>query len=214
MSEIILAIVEDDPIVKESLHQFFEAAPLINFTATYLSVEDFLEHLDQELNTGINMVLLDIQLPGMSGLEGIAPIKSKLPNADIVMFTTYEEEEKIFDALCKGAISYISKRTSLAKLLDALLIIGRGGSYMSPSIARKVVQYFIPKKEVVKESVKLTTRQVEIVDSIVDGLSYKMVAEKLGISIETVRDHIKKIYKLLHINSKGELIRKKLEGDI
>ncbi len=173
----------------------------------------FMDAFERFKTEEVGMVLLDIGLPGMSGLEGIKKIKAKFPEADIVMFTSFEEEEKIFKALCSGACSYITKRTSLMKLTEALFTIHRGGSYMSPSIARKVVQYFAPKPKTANKSM-LTDRQREIVDNIVAGLSYKMVANKLSISIETVRDHIKKIYRALHINSKAELIKRSLDGNI
>ncbi len=213
MEQIDLAIVEDDPVIKESLETLFEMNRAIQLKNVAGSVEDFIAVFDKFKSDDIGMVLLDIGLPGMSGLKGISIIKEKFPNADIVMFTTFEEEEKIFEALCKGATSYISKRTSLMKLTEALFTIKRGGSYMSPSIARKVVQFFAPKPKVESSSL-LTSRQLEIVDKIVEGLSYKMVADNLSISIETVRYHIKKIYKLLHINSKGELIKKSLDGEL
>ncbi len=215
MSETMqLAIVEDDPVVMESLQTYFEFNRAINVVLSATSVEAFWENVDQLPNAKIDIILLDIGLPGQSGLEAIAKIKMRFEAVDIVMFTTYEEEEKIFKALCDGACSYITKRTSLSKLQEALYIIHRGGSYMSPSIARKVVQHFVPKKTVVKQEGNLTVRQLEIVEGIVEGLSYKMVADKLGIGIETVRDHIKKIYKSLHVHSKAELIKKKLDGKI
>ena len=213
MEQINLAIVEDDPIIKESLETLFESNRAVALQSSCTSVESFMERFDNFKDTDINMVLLDVGLPGMSGIDGILKIKEKFPEADIVMFTTFEEEEKIFKALCNGACSYISKRTSLARLTEALFIIHRGGSYMSPTIARKVVQHFAP-KPVEKEKTILTNRQLEIVDNIVEGLSYKMVADKLSISIETVRDHIKKIYRTLHINSKAELIKRSLDGGL
>ncbi len=213
MEQINLAIVEDDPVIKESLESLFQMNKAINLKSSVTSVESFRDNFDNFKPTDVNMVLLDVGLPGMSGIEGIPIVKKKFPDADVVMFTTYEEEEKIFNALCNGACSYITKRTSLSKLTEALFTVYRGGSYMSPSIARKVVQHFSPKPKIVKETM-LTQRQQEIVDSIVEGLSYKMVADKLSISIDTVRDHIKKIYRMLHINSKGELIRRSLDGSI
>ena len=148
----------------------------------------------------------------MSGLEGIRHIRQKLPEADIVMLTTFEEDKNIFKALCAGACSYISKRTSLMKIQEALFIINRGGSYMSPSIARKIAKHFMPKAP--KEKDLLTPRQIQIVDGLVEGLSYKLIADKLSISIDTVRDHIKRIYRTLEVNSKAEVIRKSLNGDI
>jgi len=213
MEQINLAVVEDDPVIRESLETLFEMNRAVDLKIAAGSVELFMASFERFKSNDVGMVLLDIGLPGMSGLDGIKKIKEKFPEADIVMFTTFEEEEKIFKALCNGACSYITKRTSLMKLTEALFTIHRGGSYMSPSIARKVVQYFAPKPKSKNDSV-LTDRQKQIVENIVDGLSYKMVADKLSISIETVRDHIKKIYRTLHINSKAELIRKSLDGDI
>jgi DNA-binding NarL/FixJ family response regulator len=120
------------------------------------------------------------------------------------MLTTFEDNEKIFAALCAGAVSYLSKQSSLASIYDCISTVASGGSYMSPGIARKVIQHFTPTTKTINP---LTTRQQEIVSAIVDGLSYKMVGDKLGISLDTVRTHIMQIYRELNINSKGELIK-------
>ena len=206
MEKIHLAIVEDDILIKESLEHYLGENKIIKITFIANSVEDFLKTLDVSREPKVDVVLLDIGLPGISGLEGIRPIKEKLPKANIIMLTTYEEDEKIFKALCGGAVSYISKRTPLTKIEEAIITIYRGGSYMSPSIARKVINYFAPKQE--KEESMLTLRQEQIVQGIMDGLSYKLIAERYMISIDTVRDHIKKIYIILNIHSKAELIKK------
>ncbi|MCB0464365.1 MAG: response regulator transcription factor [Aequorivita sp.] len=206
MEKIHLAIVEDDILIKESLERYLGENKIIKITFIANSVEDFLKTLDVSREPKVDVVLLDIGLPGISGLEGIRPIKEKLPKANIIMLTTYEEDEKIFKALCGGAVSYISKRTPLTKIEEAIITIYRGGSYMSPSIARKVINYFAPKQE--KEESMLTLRQEQIVQGIMDGLSYKLIAERYMISIDTVRDHIKKIYIILNIHSKAELIKK------
>ncbi len=211
MEIIKLAFVEDDLIVHESLLTLFSYNKAFEVVLAAKSVEELLQGISKNGIINLDIVLMDIGLPGKSGLEGIIPLKEKLPGVDVVMFTTYEEEDKIFTALCNGASSYISKRSSLAELVAALFIVYRGGSYMSPSIARKVIQHFAPKKK--KESI-LTDRQKEIVKNIVEGLSYQEVADRLFISIETVRSHIKRIYKVLHINGKAELIRKSIQGDI
>ena len=211
MDEIRLAIIEDDPIIRESLEVFLGANNAIEIVFIAESVEDFLNALKVTRKPKVDLLLLDIGLPGISGLEGIKPIKRKLPEMEIIMLTTYEEEEKIFKALCAGAVSYLSKRTPLPTIQEALFTIHRGGSYMSPSIARKVVTYFSPKQ---KNKEELTSRQLQIVQAVVDGLSYKMIADKLMISLDTVRDHIKKIYKTLQINSKSELVKKALDNDI
>lgn len=211
MESVNLAIIEDDPVVRESLESYLGNNPSIQLEYIADSVEVFINALRIARNPRVDVLILDIGLPGISGLEGIRPIKRLLPDVDIIMLTTYEEDDKIFKALCAGAVSYLTKRTSLVKIQEAIFTIHRGGSYMSPSIARKVVEYFTPKEK--KES-PLTSRQQQIVSGIVDGLSYKMIAEKHMISLDTVRDHIKKIYKILQINSKGELIRKSMDGEI
>ncbi len=209
MKPIPLAIVEDDPIIRESLRTFLGGDPQFDLLYTAVSIEDFLQALETDSRIVPSIILLDIQLPGMSGIEGIPSIKKLRPGVDVIMLTTFEESEKIFAALCAGACSYLSKRVSLVTIRDALLTVHRGGSYMSPSIARKVVEHFAPVPK--KEDGPLTSRQQEIVDCIVNGLSYKMTADKLGISLDTVRTHIKNIYQALEINSKGELIRRSLD---
>ena len=211
-STIQLGIVEDQPLIMENLSMFMDLQPDVEVILKSNSVEDFLKELlfHQQINT----VLLDIKLPGMTGIQGIQYIREKLPNADIIMLTAFEDTDHIFDALCAGAVSYISKRTPMVQVKDALFTVHRGGSYMSPSIARKVIGHFKPKKKAKNPDTALTPRQEEIVQGLVDGLSYKLIADKFDISIETVRDHIKKIYRKLEVNSKAEVIRKKLEGDI
>lgn len=208
--KINLAIIEDDILIKESLESYLGDNLTIDIKFIASSVEDFLNAINVSRSPEVDVMLLDVGLPGMSGLEGISHIKKLLPKTNIIMLTTYEEDEKIFKALCAGAVSYISKRTPLTKIEEAITTIYHGGSYMSPSIARKVINYFGPSKKQ-NEMASLTTRQQQIVQCVVDGLSYKMIADKLMISIDTVRDHIKKIYRLLNINSKAELIKKSYE---
>ncbi len=209
MKSIALAIVEDDPIVRDSLRTFLGDDPQFDLQYAAASMEDFLHTLRNDPRVSPAIILLDIQLPGISGIEGIPGIKKNLPNVDIIMLTTFEESDQIFAALCAGACSYLSKRVSLLTIRDTILTVSRGGSYMSPSIARKVAEHFMPKPR--KDAGLLTPRQQEIVTCIVDGLSYKMTADRLDISLDTVRTHIKHIYQSLEINSKGELIRKTLD---
>ncbi len=213
METITLAIVEDDPVVRESLQTFFGGNPQFEVLTVASSVETFLQKLDAEAQPLPEILLLDIQLPGMSGIEGIPGIRERLPDANIIMLTTFEDSEKIFAALCAGACSYLTKQTSLLKIREAVLNVSRGGSYMSPSIARKVVEYFSPKPKK-QANTTLTDRQMDIVQGIVDGLSYKMIAARLDISIDTVRSHIMHIYRALNINSKGELIKRVVNGEL
>jgi DNA-binding NarL/FixJ family response regulator len=213
MENIHLAIIEDDTIIRESLESYLSNHPALQFSVVASSVEDFLEKAEKPaFLPKIDLMLLDIGLPGMSGIEGIRHIRKKYPDTDIVMLTTFEEDDKIFKSLCSGACSYITKRTPLPTIQDAIFTIHRGGSFMSPSIARKVVQHFMPKQRLEEDI--LSPRQQQIVEGLVDGLSYKLIADKLSISIDTVRDHIKNIYRILEVNSKAEVIRKSLEGKI
>lgn len=209
---IALGIIEDEPIVRESLVTFITAQANLEVACEVGSLEAFQELYESGYNKAPDILLLDIGLPGISGIEGIRIIKKIVPDTDIIMLTTYEESEMIFKALCAGACSYLSKRSSLTQIMEAVTVVFQGGSYMSPSIARKVVQYFSPSEYSKKEL--LTPRQQQIVSGLVEGLSYKMIADKYIISIETVRDHIKKIYKKLQINSKAELIKLSIDGDI
>lgn len=212
MSNVSLAIIEDEPIVRESLVTFLSKRPNFEVVCEVNSVENFQKFYEDGYEKVPNILLLDIGLPGISGIEGIREIKKTIPDLDIIMLTTYEESDKIFKALCAGACSYLSKRSSLTQIFEAISVVSQGGSYMSPAIARQVIQYFNPAESSKKEL--LTPRQQQIVSGLVDGLSYKMIADKYLISIETVRDHIKKIYKKLQINSKAELIKLSVDGEI
>lgn len=205
---ITIGIVEDENSVRENLQIFLDAQPNMEVLITAASVEDFLE-MKEEVKE-INTLLLDIRLPGMSGLEGIRPIKQLSPDLNILILSAYDDSDRIFKALCAGAVSYISKRSELSKIKEAIEAVDKGGAYMSPSIARKVITHFTPKPK----TDLLTPRQSQIVQGLVDGLSYKLIADKYLISVETVRDHIKKIYKKLHVNSKAEVIKKKMDGEI
>ncbi len=212
MGTVAVGIVEDEPIVRESLVTFFNDQFNVEVVCQVNSLEAFQTMYEDGRNQAPDVLLLDIGLPGISGLEGLRIIKKIVPDTDVIMLTTYEESETIFKALCAGACSYLSKRSSLSQILEAVTVVSQGGSYMSPSIARKVVKYFSPSDHSKKEL--LTPRQQQIVSGLVEGLSYKMIADKYIISIETVRDHIKKIYKKLQINSKAELIKLSIDGDL
>lgn len=207
--QIQLGIIEDEPLVMESLKGLFATRPELMVAATSETVEAFLE---MEMMDDPQVILLDIHLrEGMNGLSGIPLLKKKFPRVEIIMLTTFEDPDRIFRALCAGATAYLTKRAPFSTILEAITTVQQGGSYMSPTIARKVVEHFAPKKNADET---LSPRQQQIVDGIVEGLSYKMIASKLMVSTETVKDHIKNIYRKLQINSKGELIRMKLNGEI
>jgi len=205
-----IGLIEDDLSIRESVALYLKAKTNFEICLEADSIKEFQKKAKRL--SELDIMLLDIGLPEISGIEGIPIIKSFYPNIDIIMLTTYEENEKIFSALCAGACSYISKRRSLAQITDGVNIVANGGSYMSPSIARKISEHFNAQSKKVK--IKLTERQNEIVQLVADGKSYKQIAESCFISLNTVRSHLKKIYAQLDINNKVDLIRKLNDGEI
>ncbi len=208
---INIAIVEDDPFVRESLKEFIDDQPDMVCTAARDSVESFLHQLNK--NNVPDVILMDIGLPGMSGISGIKLVKERFPEVNILMLTVYNDSYRIFQSLCAGASGYLLKNTPFPEIREAIEIVSRGEACMSPQIARKVVDFFQADKKQEKDS-PLTQKEKEIVLCLVDGLSYKMIADKQCVSLETVRSHIKKIYKKLQVHSKAEVIKKSLDGEI
>ena len=208
---ISVAIVEDDEVIREGVMEYLDSQENMFCSAAKSSVEHFLAVLNDE--TVPDVILMDIGLPGMSGISGMKLINERYPVVSIIMFTVYIDSHKIFDSLCAGASGYLLKNTSFPEMKHAIEIIHAGGSMMSPPIARKVMEHFHAgrKRQV---SSPLTDKEKEIVQGLVDGLSYKMIADSASISIETVRSHIKNIYKKLHVHSKADVIRKSLSGEI
>ena len=157
---------------------------------------------------------MDIGLPGMSGINGVKIIKEKYPDAEIIMLTVFNNANKIFQSLCAGASGYLLKTSTLSEIVSCIEQTVNGGALMSPLIARKVVEHFHPKKTKKDKDSVLSDREKEVVIGLTEGLSYKMLADRLNISIETVRNHIKHIYKKLHVHCKTEVISKSFKGEI
>jgi DNA-binding NarL/FixJ family response regulator len=199
---IKVLIIEDDIIIRRNVVNFLSSQEYINVCGEFSSIEDFNASV-HEKKISPDVVLLDIVLPGLSGIEGIRFIKNSYPTTLILMFSVMDDGFSIFRSLCEGAIGYITKEFTMESLRNALIDVYEGRGSMSPSIARKVAEYFHPKK---KLSESLTPREVDIVNGIIEGLSYKLLASKLEISIDTVRKHIKNIYRKLQINSKSQLM--------
>ena len=208
---ISVAIVEDDQEIRTVIEQYLNRREDFECLFACGSVEEFLEELSSENQP--DQVLMDIGLPGMSGISGIRLIKERYPEIDVVMLTVYQDAHKIFDSLRAGASGYLLKNTPLREIGESLKLLHEGGAPMSPQIARKVIEFFSGTGASAPGS-PLSPREKEIVIGLVDGLSYKMIADRMTISPETVRFHIKNIYKKLHVHSKAEVIAKSLRGEI
>ena len=206
-----LALVEDDPEVRELLHAYLCHQPELECVIQADSVESLLAQL-AEVRALPQVVLLDVQLPGLSGIEALPLIKQRLPEADVLMHTVFDDTDRIYQALCQGATGYVLKNTPLADIKAAILEVARGGSPMSRAVARKVLAHFKPSPSVRPDL--LTARERDVVQGLVDGLGDKQVAARLGLSAETVRTYVKRIYKKLHVGSRTELLSRAARGEL
>jgi DNA-binding NarL/FixJ family response regulator len=158
-----------------------------------------------------DVVLMDINIPGKNGIEAVKEIKEHFPKVQICMQTVFEEDDKVFASLCAGASGYILKNTPPDKLLQAIREVADGGAFFTPSIAKKVLFNFQQQPEKA-EYIQLSEREKEILKALVDGLSYKMIADRVHLSFHTIHTHIKNIYEKLHVNSKGEAVAKAIKN--
>lgn len=211
-SMIEIGIVEDNIKIRNLIQKFLDMQEKMSCKIAVDSVEEMLEYLEE--NESPDVLLMDIQLPGMSGIEGIGIIKKKYPEIEIIMLTIYHDSHKIFNSLVAGASGYLLKHTSLPEIKESIENLVEGGAPMSPQIARKVIEHFKKPEPEKNPDSDLTSREQDIVNGLVDGLSYKLIADRFDISIDTVRAHIRNIYKKLHVNSKAEVIAKSLRGEI
>ncbi len=210
---INVAIVEDNTTIREGL------AALINGTEGYKCIGSFgdVESFLPKINIlDINVVLMDIGLPGMNGIEGVKNAVVKDPDLSILMLTVYEESEFVFDALCAGACGYLVKKTPPARLLEAIRDANDGGSPMSSRIARQVITAFKEGKNVSldEKDFDLTEREISVLNLLAEGYNYQEIAESLYISVDTVRHHIRNIYKKLHVHSQSEAVAKAIRKKI
>lgn len=202
---IAVSIVEDMKDIRESLQRMIGSAEGFLCLSTYSNAEDALKELPQ-INP--DMVLMDINLPGMNGIECIKKVKAVCPQIQFMMFTIYEDSEQVFDALAAGASGYLLKKTPKEKILEALQELHEGGSPMSAHIARKVVGYFQKEKEPRDATAQLSQREKEVLELLAKGFLYKEIGDKLNISTGTVRQHIHKIYEKLHVQNRTEAVNK------
>lgn len=205
--DISVVLFEDNYLLRDSYYQLINGTPGFSCTGAFDSAADIIFKIKK---TNPDVILMDIDMPGISGIEAVLIIKQNFPEVHVIMQTVFEDEDKIFYAIQAGADGYILKKTPPAKILEAIIEVQTGGAPMTPSIAAKTLQLFRSgvKPTPDKKEAQLTERQREILEGIVSGMSYKLIAEKLFISADTVRYHVKNIYEILQVHSRFELLTK------
>jgi DNA-binding NarL/FixJ family response regulator len=205
---IKVAIIDDDATLRASVACLIDLTDGFECRAQFGSMEDALARLESD----VDVILLDLKLPGMSGIEGARELKRRLPNVPILALTIYDDDERIFDALCAGACGYVLKDTPPDRLLLAIRETVAGGSAMSPSVARRVVTLFqsVPPPE--RADYGLTPHESKLLALLVEGHSYKSAAVALTVSINTITFHMRHIYDKLQVHSKSAAVAKALRG--
>jgi len=202
---IKVAIVDDEADLRENIAGFVDSSRGFRCVSAYASAEEALAGLPQDQP---DVVLMDINLGGMSGIECVRLLKPRLAATQIVMLTVFDDTDRIFSALAAGASGYLLKRLAPAKLLEAIREVHEGGSPMSAPIARKVVQSLQKEPPGPDDSAELSPREREVLHGLAEGQVYKQIADRLGVSIHTVRNYIRRIYEKLHVRSRTEAVAK------
>lgn len=201
---IKVSIVDDESQLRQSIETFINGSPGFRCVSSYGSAETAVKGLLQDRP---DVVLMDIRMAGMDGIECVEHLKADWPEAQIVMLTVYEDTEEIFNALAAGASGYLLKRQNPDKLLEAIREVNEGGSPMSNSIARKVVASFQKTEKVCREeSSALSPREQTVLECLAKGLAYKQIADQLGISVTTIRSYLRRIYEKLHVQTRSEAV--------
>jgi DNA-binding NarL/FixJ family response regulator len=209
-----IVIFDDNKNIRDSISMLLKTEPEFEVTGSFSNVFDC---VDDIIECRPDVVLMDIEMPGMNGIEAVKLIKKEFPQVLVLMQTVFEDDDRVFDSICAGASGYILKNHLNTKLVDAIKELQFGGSPMRPAIARKVLnklQQTPGVKPAVIPDYQLTPREKEVLACIVNGLSYKMIGAELHISYETVRSHVKKIYEKLHVASLTEMVAKALNQKI
>ncbi len=201
--------MEDDRVAREGLRALIDGTPGFTCVAACGSVEQALKANPRETP---DVILLDIELPGMPGSEGVGPLRGKFPSAAVVMLTVYEEQERVFESICNGACGYLLKKTPPARLLEAIAEVREGGAPMSPEIARQVVRLFQRTGPPPRLEHHLTAQETRTLALLAEGHSYQAAADRIHVSVNTVRNYIRSIYDKLHVHSKSEAVSKAIKA--
>jgi len=206
---IKVAIVDDDEGIRTSLVALIRRAPSLRLSGDYPDAESALKEIPRRPP---DVVLMDINLPGIKGVECVRQLKATVPSVQFLMLTVYEDSDSLFNSLKAGASGYLLKRTASARLLEAIRDVYGGGSPMTPQLARRVVQYFSKPAEGVSPVLRLTPGEREFLDQLANGYAYKEIADRMTISIDTVRSYVRTVYEKLHVHSRTEAVVKYLRG--
>ncbi len=205
-----VTIFDDNTKLLASLSALLDGSPGFQIAGVFTDCSD-VENKVQKSQPDV--ILMDIEMPGINGIQAVKIVKQKFPRINVMMQTAFENDENIFEAICAGASGYILKNTPPARILECIVEVYQGGSPMSPSVARKVLGFLQKpkvekKQDTIAEEYNLTVREKEVLTCLVNGMSYKMIAERCTISYETVRSHMKSIYSKLHVASMTEAVAK------
>lgn len=203
------AIVEDQRDIRDALTALINGTAGYRCTGSFRSMEEAFEKIRQDLP---DVVLCDIELPGMNGIEGIRILKERYPDLLLLMLTVYDDDERIFDALCAGACGYLLKRTPPAKLLESLREAVTGGAPMSPEVASRVITLFREIRPPERADYELTPHETRLLKLLVEGHNYTTAAVELGVSYNTIKFHMRHIYEKLQVHSKSEAVSKALQN--
>lgn len=211
MSGIKVVIFDDNDSLRDSIAMLLHDNVDFTLAGSFSHCLDAAENIT---NTEPDVVVMDIDMPGMNGIDGVKLIHKNFPAVQILMLTVFDDDEKVFAAIKAGANGYILKNAEPRLLLQAISEVYNGGAPMTPAIAKKILQQFQATRNDEEKDYHLTARETEVLGLLVEGMSYKMMAAKLGISYDTVRAHMKKIYEKLHVASMTEAVAKAISRNI
>lgn len=213
---IRVTIFDDNKKLLDSLDALIDGSPGFQIGGTFSNCSNLISDIEKSQP---DVILMDIEMPGMNGIEAVKVVKQKFPKINVMMQTAFENDEHVFEAICAGASGYILKSTPPSRILECIVEVYQGGSPMSPTVARKVLGFLQqPKSEqkttTAAETYNLSSREKEVLACLVNGMSYKMIADSCNITYETVRSHMKKIYEKLHVASMTEAVAKAINQKI
>lgn len=204
-------IFEDNDHLRDLLYFLLNTSDDFVCVNAYRDTRNILEHVEKDQPA---LIVMDIEMPGMNGIDATRLVKESFPEVQILILTVFDDNDKIFQCLCSGGSGYLLKDASPEEILQALLDVNKGGSPLSPSIARRVVRFFQNNAGISIQTFSLTPKEKETLHHLVEGKSYKMMGEAMNVSLETIKSHVKSIYRKLHVNSNAEAVVKAIRNGI